>query len=105
MDINSVQGLSAYTNTKPLAEGSLVQNQNQEAAQTNLNQESARAAQEAFEVNLSREGLAQQAAAAEEPSAPEQPPAETDEAPLPEPVQAAADNSDRQPSQIVNIVA
>jgi hypothetical protein len=94
MDINSIQGANAYANTRPVAESNVVQEQNQEAAQTDLNQESTRAVQEAFEVNITQE--AREAAAGE-----------TEETQLPEPAQAAAAEQTpaQQPSQIVNIVA
>ncbi len=96
MDINSIQGANAYAATRPVTESNVVQEQNQEAAQADLNQESTRAVQEAFEVNITEEARAQQAAAGE-----------TEETQLPEPAQAAAADQGpaQQPSQIVNIVA
>ncbi len=98
MDINSIQGANAYaSSTRPVAESNLVQDQNREAAQADLNQESTRAVQEAFEVSITPEAREQQAAASEE----------TEEALLPEPAQAATESQApaQQPSQIVNIVA
>ncbi len=96
MDINSIQGANAYAATRPVAESNVVQEQNQEAAQTDLNQESTRAVQEAFEVNITQEAREQQAAASEE----------TEET-RPERAQVAAESQTpaQQPSQIVNIVA
>ncbi|MCG8615203.1 MAG: hypothetical protein MI802_03220 [Desulfobacterales bacterium] len=104
MDINSVQGLNAYTSTRPAADDNLAQNQNQEAAQADFNRENIQVVQEAFEVSLSQEGIAQQTVSAPEPTETE----ETPEAPLPEPAQAAPANPgepQQQPSQIINIVA
>ncbi|MCG8632531.1 MAG: hypothetical protein MI863_01820 [Desulfobacterales bacterium] len=97
MEINNIHGANPYANARPAAESNLVQEQNQEAAQADLNQESTRAVQEAFEVNITQEAREQQAAASEE----------AEETQLPEPVQAAAAEQEpaRQPSQIVNIVA
>ncbi|HCY84500.1 MAG TPA: hypothetical protein DHV36_05130 [Desulfobacteraceae bacterium] len=108
MDINSVQGLNAYTSTRPTAEDNLVQNQNQEAAQADLNRENAQVVQEAFEVSLSSEGLAQQTTAVEETETAVEVPEEPQEVPIPEPAQAAPANPgepQQQPSQIINIVA
>ncbi len=98
MDINSIQGANAYANStpRPVVESNVVQEQNQEAAQADLNQASTRAVQEAFEVNITEEAREQQAAAGG-----------TEETQRPEPAQAtqADQGPAQQPSQIVNIVA
>ncbi len=58
MDINSLQGASAYTNasgsTSPVDNAQL-RDQNVEASRTELNQESTTAAQQAFEVTITQE--------------------------------------------------
>ena len=58
MDISNVQGFNAYTANKPATppvDNALLQNQNREAAQTDLTQENIQAAQQAFEVDITRE--------------------------------------------------
>lgn len=104
MDINSLQGSNAYTATRPLTETPQVQDQNSQAAETNLNQEKTQAIQEAFKVNITQEartaaqeGTSVQATQAlpAEPPLPTEPPPPTDQAP-----------GNQQPiNQIVDIVA
>ena len=106
MDINSLQGTNSYTANRPIAETPQpqVQGQNQQAAETNLNQENAQVIQEAFKVNITQEArtAAQEATSIQatqalpaEPPVPMKPPPSTDQAP-----------GTRQPvNQIVDIVA
>jgi hypothetical protein len=71
MDISNIQGFSAYTANKsatPPVDNTLAQNQNKDAAQTTLNQESAQAAQQAFEVNITPEARDLMAATEEPPA-------------------------------------
>ncbi len=99
MDISNINGSNAYTANKsatPPVDNSLLENQNREAAKADLNQETSRAAQQAFEVNITQE--AQDRLAAEATPPPAQ--AATDKAP--EPQSPAATQEAR---QIVNIVA
>ena len=104
MDINSIQGANAYAANRPPADTTLVENQNQEAVATDLNQENTQAVQEAFQVNLTQEALDRQAADSEEAAAVE----ENTQA---EQVQAQSQNQPAQGqgqpqvSQIVDIVA
>nr|NJM03928.1 hypothetical protein [Desulfobacula sp.] len=58
MDINSLKGASAYTdtrNTTPPVDQTQLQNQNPEASKTVQAKENANAAQKAFEVSLTEE--------------------------------------------------
>ena len=59
MDINSIQGANAYAASRPPVDTTVVQNQNQQASTTALNQDTAQPLQEAFEVNITPEALAQ----------------------------------------------
>ncbi len=100
MDINNINGPNTYTANKsatPPVDNALLENQNREAAKADLNQETSRAAQQAFEVNITQE--AQDLLAAEA---------------TPPPTQTASDKNteqDQSPAatqearQIVNIVA
>ncbi len=100
MNISNINGSDAYTANKsatPLVDNSLLENQNREAAKTDPNQKTSRAAQQAFEVNITQE--AQNLLTAKT---------------TPPPAQAAADKNteqDQSPAatqearQIVNIVA
>jgi len=102
MNINSIQGANAYTATQPIKENSLVQNQNREAAQTDLNLENNRVIQEAFEVNITHEARAAADAesSTEAPqSRPAAPPQST------EPAQNLAQGNRQPTSPIVDIVA
>jgi len=71
MEISNIQGLNAYTAknsaTSPV-DNTMLQNQNREAAQTNLNQENIQAVQQAFEVNITREARDLMAAKGETPA-------------------------------------
>ena len=65
MDINTIQGSNAYTPHKSIpvpVDDTLLKNQNREAAQTDLNQETTRAVQDAFNVRITQEALDRQAA-------------------------------------------
>ncbi|OGR21158.1 MAG: hypothetical protein A3J85_01235 [Desulfobacula sp. RIFOXYA12_FULL_46_16] len=56
MDINSLNGVSAYTNTQnttPPVDQTLLQNQTREVSKTDPAKENANASQKAFEVNIS----------------------------------------------------
>lgn len=71
MDINSVQSTNPYAaNQTAPADNTQLQNRNREAAQAELSQEDARAAREAFQINITQEARDMQAAqAASEPQA------------------------------------
>ena len=100
MDINNINGSNAYAATKsatPPIDNSLLENQNREAAEADLNQETSRAAQQAFKVDITQE--AQDLAAEATP-----PPAQaTGAEKAPEPDQSPA--ATQEARQIVNIVA
>ncbi|MCD4674460.1 MAG: hypothetical protein K8S18_00480 [Desulfobacula sp.] len=71
MDINSLQGANAYTsvpNATPPVENTQLRDQNLEASKTDLREESANAAQKAFEVNITRQAQDKLAAEATEES-------------------------------------
>jgi len=58
MDINSLQGANAYTNVSnatPPVDNTLLRDQNLEASQADLSTENTRAAQSAFEVDITQE--------------------------------------------------
>ncbi len=98
MDINNINGSNAYTANKsatPPVDNSLLENQNREAAKADLNQETSRAAQQAFEVNITQE--AQDLLAAEAPP--------TQAASDKEPEQDQSPAATQEARQIVNIVA
>ncbi len=71
MEINNIQEFNAYTAkdsaTLP-ADNTTLQNRNRKAAQTDINQENIQAAQQAFEVNITREARDLMAAEAETPA-------------------------------------
>lgn len=102
MDINNIQGSNAYTphkSTPVPVDDTLLKNQNREAAQTDLSQESTRAVQDAFSVRITQEALDRQTAEKSTlPPVQAAGPEETDQTDQ-SPVQA------RQASQIINIVA
>lgn len=62
MNINSIQGAGAYTANTPLEETTRVQNQNRNMAEEDQNRVNTRANQEAFQVTITQEARAQQAA-------------------------------------------
>ena len=102
MDINSLRGVSAYTNpinTTPPIDQTMLQNQNLEASKAELTKETADAAQKAFEVTLTEE--AQERMASE--TKPET--SETQSAPPPSDQGAQGVAKAYETSQIVNIVA
>lgn len=103
MEINSLQGANAYTNaleTTPPTNDARLRDQNLEASRTDLNTESAQAAQKAFEVELTQEAqdrmaterTQEQTRTQAQTTAPEN---QTDQNPVPT----------QEQSQIVNIVA
>jgi hypothetical protein len=101
MDINSLKGVSAYTNTQNTAspvDQALIQNQNLETSRTELTKENANAAQKAFEVSITQEAQAKMAFEAKQ---------ETTEKKAAPPVNQGAQNVSKayESSQIVNIVA
>ncbi len=55
MEINSINGINAYTANSLDSEKSQVADQNKASAQSDVTQQEAKAAQQAFEVNISRE--------------------------------------------------
>ena len=101
MDINSLRGVSAYTNTQttPPVDQTTLQNQNLEASKTGLTKESANAAQKAFEVTITEEAKTKMAS--------ETRPAisETQSAPPPSDQGAQSVAKAYETNQIVNIVA
>ncbi len=100
MDISNINGSNAYTENKsatPPVDNSLLENQNREAAKADLNQETSRAAQQAFEVNITQEAQDLLAAEATPPAAQ----AASDKKPEPDQSPAATQEA----RQIVNIVA
>ncbi|MCP3942022.1 MAG: hypothetical protein GY710_11135 [Desulfobacteraceae bacterium] len=100
MDINNIEAIGAYstdTQTSAPTEDTLVREENQRAAQADLDQETARAAQQAFEVNLTQE--------ARDLSAAENSPAQTTAAPDQNPEPDPRPSATQETSQIVNIVA
>ncbi len=102
MEINSLQGAAAYNNassvTSPVNNTHL-QDQNIEASKTDLDTQSARAAQEAFQVTLTQEARnLQSEATAQQETTPQAEPQEPAQAEPPE-----AQSNDTSP--IVNIVA
>jgi|JFJP01.1.fsa_nt_gi hypothetical protein len=101
MDISSLRGVSAYTNTQttPPVDQTMLQNQNLEASKTELTKENTNAPQKAFEVTITEEAKARMAsetnpATSEKQSAPPS----SDQG-----TQNVAKASEK--SQIVNIVA
>lgn len=99
MPIGNIDGYSnPYQTATPPADTSTLGSQNREAAETDLNQENTRVAQQAFQVELTQEAQDRQAAAAEETGAP------AEETP---PLEAPQQTSQTPPetSRIVNIVA
>lgn len=106
MNINSLQGVHAYTNapnaTPPI--NNTLRTQNVEASRTDLTTENTTAAREAFEVNITQEAqdrlAAQTAEAPEIPEAPEETQTTTPENQTNQTIATA-----REESQIVNIVA
>ena len=106
MEINSLQGATAYINaaaSAPPADTTRVQDQNIQAANTELDTRETSAVRDAFNVTLSREAQNLQDENTVEQEAPAEP---LETAPAPEPEteneQAA---STYEASQIVNIVA
>lgn len=103
MDINNIHGPAAYTadnrTAAPPQDNTQLETQNREAAQAEVNRETARAVQDAFEVEITQAARAQQAAAAQEtttePPAPPETPQETAQPPAP----------DQEARNIINIVA
>ena len=61
MDINSIQGMNAYTANVPMADTASVRNNNKEATGIEPNKESTQPVQEAFQVDITQEALALQA--------------------------------------------
>jgi len=63
MDISSLRGVSAYTNTQTTlpVDQKTIQNQNLEAPKIELTKENANAAQKAFEVTITEEAKARMA--------------------------------------------
>lgn len=101
MDINSLQGASAYINASssvPSVDNAQLRDQNLEASRTDLNAESISAAQKAFEVTITRE--AQDRQAAETTNA-----AEETQTAASESQNTQASAAVQKTSQIVNIVA
>ncbi|NOX35509.1 MAG: hypothetical protein GXP56_17565 [Deltaproteobacteria bacterium] len=100
MDINSLQGASAYANTPntTFPVNNTLQDQNLEASKTDLNTQSTNAAQKAFEVSITREAQDRLATETSEK------PAET-QASAPENQTEQNIASAQKQSQIVNIVA
>lgn len=113
MDINSVQGSAASTNTlstTPPVENVQTHEQNLEASQTRLDEQANRDAQQAFEVNITQEARNRLAQETEEPRVenPEPTTETTARAPVPEPVReppAQTTPPTQEPAQLVNIVA
>ncbi len=100
MDISNINGSNAYTankSTTPPVDNSLLENQNREAAKADLNQETSRTAQQAFEVNITQEAQDKLAAEATPP------PAQAASDKEPEPDQSPTTTQEAR--QIVNIVA
>ena len=113
MDINSVQGSAAYANTlntTPPVESAQTREQNIEASQTRLDEQANRAAQQAFEVNITQEARNRLAQETEETRVenPEPNRETTDRAPAPEPVReppAQTTPPAQETTPLVNIVA
>jgi hypothetical protein len=100
MEINGINGANAYAaNSQVTDNTSRLENQNQEAARSDLRQQDVQAARQAFEVNISRE--AQQLAA--ENQAPPEPAQAQPAEQTARPDQAAVQQ--QQAAQVVNIVA
>lgn len=66
MNINSVQGMNAYTANALMADTASVQNNNKDATNVELDKEPIQPVQEAFQVNITQEALALQAENAED---------------------------------------
>lgn len=60
MDINSIQGMNAYTANALMADTTSVRNNNKEATGVELNKASSQPIQEAFQVDITPEALALQ---------------------------------------------
>jgi len=70
MDISNINGSNAYAannSTKPPVDSTLLENQNQKAAGTDPNQETTRAVQQAFEVDITQEAQDKMAMEAKPP--------------------------------------
>ena len=69
MEMNNMQGVNAYTNppgTTPPVDNTQLQDQNRAASRSDLNTENTNAAQQAFEVSITRDAQKLAAEAAEE---------------------------------------
>ncbi|MFH2061210.1 MAG: hypothetical protein ABIJ59_20280 [Pseudomonadota bacterium] len=109
MEINSLQGAAAYSNassaTSPVNNTHL-RDQNIEASRTDLDTQSARAAQEAFQVTLTQEARnLQSEATTRQESATQAQPQEQAQAQPPEARNNNTISRAIETSQIVNIVA
>lgn len=105
MDINSMQGTAAYANapgSTPPVENTQPRDQNIEASRTDLDAQTTKAAQEAFEVTITEEARAK---LSEEDAVEEAPTQDQLQAPPPEPKLTEPVQTSNDPSQIVNIVA
>ena len=60
MDINSIQGMSAYAANAQVAKTASVQNNNKEVTNAELYKEGTQTLQEAFQVDITQEALALQ---------------------------------------------
>lgn len=101
MDMSSLKGVSAYTNTRnttPPVDQAQLQNQNLEALKTGQAKENANAAQKAFEVSLTEEAREKMASEASQEKLKTQ-----SSAPVDQGGQGAAKAYET--SRIVNIVA
>ncbi|NWH04347.1 hypothetical protein [Desulfobacter latus] len=67
MDINSIQGMKAYTTNVRLTDTASVQTNNKEATSVEPNKEITQSVQEAFKVEITPEALALQAENTENP--------------------------------------
>ena len=109
MEINSLQGAAAYNNassaTSPVNNTHL-RDQNIEASRTDLDTQSTRAAQEAFQVTLTQEARnLQSEASARQESATQAQPQEQAQAQPPEALNNDTTAPANETSQIVNIIA
>jgi len=68
MDINSIQGMNAYTANVLMTDTASVQNNNKEATGVEPNKESTQPVQEAFQVDITQEALALQTKNTENPA-------------------------------------
>jgi hypothetical protein len=111
MDINSLQGSAAYANTlnaTPPVENTQTREQNLAASTARLDEQTTRAAQQAFEVNITQEARDRLARETEEnPVEEPAPAAEPAAVAAPEPSPAPAEETApvRNTTPLVNIVA